>query len=171
MQLSLESFFFCTESKMISKKVGEDVTLSCTNLSVNVLQWKLNGENLFSVKEQPNKTDKILIIKNNISKTLGLEILNTTSQLYALIIKNTKKSHEGNYTCVVTDDSGVFEESWELTVTGEQNLHNLPIQEQNGTGIKLHVLKGSQQWFMFLYSCTQIHHNYQSTLRRLLNLI
>uniref|UniRef100_A0A3Q3B6D7 Ig-like domain-containing protein n=1 Tax=Kryptolebias marmoratus TaxID=37003 RepID=A0A3Q3B6D7_KRYMA len=102
-----------SKSKTISQKVGDEVILNCTNTTVNIVTWKMNGHLLIALKLE-NKT----FHKNEKANRLDVEMLSTKSQLYALVIKNTQKSHEGNYTCEMTTDSGLFEKKWELHVTG-----------------------------------------------------
>lgn len=114
--LSLEPFC-CTESKMISKRVGDDVTLSCSNTSVIMLVWKLNGENLFSFKTEN------AVQSNNSKNRLDLKLLDTPSQLYALAIENAQKFHEGNYTCEMTTEKGMEYEFWELLIKGDTIPH------------------------------------------------
>lgn len=126
--LSLESFFF-TESKMISKKVGDEVTLSCRNISVRILTWKMNGEALFSLN-----TENAVVYRANITNRLDLKIFKTQSQLYVLTIENTQKFHEGNYTCEMTTDEGAVEEKWELLIKGDKFPH-----------LTIHITRGSRK--------------------------
>ncbi|CAI5655877.1 unnamed protein product [Oreochromis niloticus] len=112
--------------------VGSTVTLHCSNNSISdllQLTWRRNGTLLFSFRPQKTsnnssvtlssnqKTSDSRIIGSHAAAILNLSISTLKSQLYALIIEGAQKYHEGNYTCEMTTDSGVFEQKWELMIT------------------------------------------------------
>lgn len=103
---------------MISKRVGDEVTMSCSNASVSIVVWKMNGETLFSFKAVNAQ-----VYRADSKNRLDLKFLVTPSQLYSLAIKNTQKFHEGNYTCEMTTNEGVTEEHWELLIKGDTFPH------------------------------------------------
>lgn len=109
--------FFCIEAKtQIIQPVGSKIKLNCCNTSISTTSlavWKMNGKLLFSLKSKGKN-----ISKSNESVHLDLKISESEGQLYALIIENAQKSHEGNYTCETTTEKGPLEEKWELIIAG-----------------------------------------------------
>ncbi|MEQ2304195.1 hypothetical protein AMECASPLE_024454 [Ameca splendens] len=77
--------------------------------------WTMNGNNLFSFSRRGNKSTF------NKSVDLNLKMSESQSQMFALIIEDAQKSHEGNYTCEMTAGSGVSAEHWELIITEANN--------------------------------------------------
>ncbi|XP_063356278.1 uncharacterized protein LOC134646337 [Pelmatolapia mariae] len=137
--------FLQTEGNSTSWMVGSTVTLHCSNNSIsNLLQltWRRNGTHLFSFKAQKTsnnssvtlssnqKTSDSRIIRSSAAAILNLSMSTLKSQLYALIIERAQKSHEGNYTCETTTDSGVFEQKWELMITEDA---------EAGNPLKIHI--------------------------------
>ncbi|MED6260990.1 hypothetical protein ATANTOWER_032324 [Ataeniobius toweri] len=110
--------FWQAEAKTISQAVGSTVILNCSNNSVKnfiMATWTMNGNNLFSFSRRGNKS------ASNKSVHLNLKTSESQSQMFALIIEDAQKSHEGNYTCEMTADSGVSAEQWELIITEANN--------------------------------------------------
>lgn len=108
--------YWSAEAKTrITQPVGSKVTLNCCNTSIDTTSlavWKMNGKQLFSLRNKGKN-----IITYNESVHLNLKISESEIQLYALIIENAQKSHQGNYTCETSTDQGLLEENWELIIT------------------------------------------------------
>lgn len=113
-------FLSPSEGSSTSWMVGSTVTLHCSNKSISdlvQLTWRRNGTCLFSFR--PRKTSDSRIRTFPAAAPLNLNMSTSESQLYALIIERAQKGHTGNYTCETTTDFGVFEQKWELVITGE----------------------------------------------------
>lgn len=127
-------FLSPSEGSSTSWMVGSTVTLHCSNKSISdlvQLTWRRNGTCLFSFRPRKTSNSSSVTLSSN-QKTpdsrirmfppaapLNLNMSTLESQLYALIIERAQKSHTGNYTCETTTDFGVFEQKWELVITGE----------------------------------------------------
>nr|XP_029137943.1 uncharacterized protein LOC110002059 [Labrus bergylta] len=103
------------EGKLVFAEAGRSVNLPCNNKSIGrptQLTWMMNETQLlfsFIPKQQFHMTPEAQILNMNMS--------DSESKLYGLIIERAQTSHTGNYTCMTTTPTGVWEQKWELIIT------------------------------------------------------
>nr|XP_046261129.1 gap junction alpha-8 protein-like [Scatophagus argus] len=100
--------------KTISAMVGSRVVLHCgnkSNITFSQLTWKMNGLTFLSLIPQ-----KSFYIDPK-AQNLTMNISESKSQMYALIIEKAQMFHTGNYTCEINTDAGPWEHKSELIIT------------------------------------------------------
>ncbi|XP_036964608.1 uncharacterized protein LOC119025297 isoform X1 [Acanthopagrus latus] len=105
--------FSPADGATVSMVVGSRAIFHCANESISALAqltWKKDGVTLFSLK--PHNP----IYASNETRELNINMSESESKLYPLIIESVQTSHGGNYTCETNSVTGAWEEQWELII-------------------------------------------------------
>ncbi|KAM6979327.1 uncharacterized protein LKV04_014503 [Tautogolabrus adspersus] len=112
--------FSPAEGKSIDAEAGRTVNLPCNNKSIGSLTqltWHMNEvQHLFSFIPQK------AVHNSPEAQRLNMNMSDSESQLYGLVIERAQKSHTGSYTCKTTTATGVWEQKWELIITDPEEV-------------------------------------------------
>lgn len=93
------------------------VTLRCSSNNnssskLNQVKWTMNGEHLFTFSPSAG------LYNTSVAVNLNLNMSMREREQYALIIEKAQVNHTGNFTCEMTTEDGVNQQSWQLIITG-----------------------------------------------------